>query len=106
MRALCTLLFSTAAGVAVLARLRRFKPFCGRGLRYINKLRRKVFTTTAFVGVVGAVTLGDSCMMLEYWRRNPDRKTGQVFTTAVSGDAPTMQTQKFNHLLASNVRGA
>ena len=74
MRALCTLLFSTAAGVAVLARLRRFKPFCGRGLRYINKLRRKVFTTTAFVGVVGAVTSSDSCMMLEYWRRNPDRK--------------------------------
>jgi hypothetical protein len=56
-----------------LARLRRFKPFCGYGLRQINKLRRKVFTTTAFVG---AVTLGDGCMMLQYWRRNPDRRTG------------------------------
>jgi hypothetical protein len=41
-------------------------------------------------------------MIAECWRRNPDRRRGKVFTTAVSSDFPTMQARKFKRLFTSD----
>jgi hypothetical protein len=65
-------------------------------------LDQKVFTTRAFGGVFETATLGDGCMIAECWRRNPDRRRGEVFTTAVSSDFPTMQAGKFKRLFTSD----